>query len=426
MRWIDRLIRLFRKFSENKSLPKSSLEKISLQSLTLWVDSERQKIIDGAKLDSEIASLKNKISDKRWYLEAKLDEWQKKIPFVKKIEVVPILNSTRKFLNLLVIPDDFGKAVQLNSYIGKKVDEILEQLEQSDFAYDFSFILDDIEKSQQVVNPLFKELLDIVGLQKSFEDKINKSGFPLLEKLKKKAISLHESKKSLQEISTRISDLENRLKKVKEIKEEKEHFLLELKKNPSYHLIVESENKRKEVLIRKEECDNEIIDLFSKLKSILVQYEKINQDSLLSLYIEDPILAFSRDHSLSISHSLQHIKALMSAEKLEFEEEQLTYLKEIMDKFSSGYIENLYQKKLSVDKDTNLLVEVKDDDFKIKIDEANYRFNHFLEKFNLLQDESEKLEEESEKKSEFLDREKQMFQDLVHLGLQINIEISES
>ena len=158
-------------------------EVVLLSNMEDWLLRQSNDLDKNGEMNPELNIFVNKIKDKRWFLDCKLDEWEIKLAGEEdKDDIKQIFLQTRGFLENLEFSEDLslGKLLLFHKKLGRELDQLFKAIQQSNFSHDFSFLLTDKEKEIQqqgaLVNPLYQELLDLNSIWERFEQKIIKSG----------------------------------------------------------------------------------------------------------------------------------------------------------------------------------------------------------------------------------------------------------
>ena len=155
----------------------SKIETVHVNDLPDWVELRIEEIVSKNKLDEKLINYTNKLKDKRWLLECKIEDWEKKINSLglsyKTGEISTIFSETIKFLDLLTFPEELKieTVIELNEKIETELNKIQEQIEKSTFSHNYSFILTKDEK-ELAINPLLKEFIELNHAKKIFQEEI--------------------------------------------------------------------------------------------------------------------------------------------------------------------------------------------------------------------------------------------------------------
>ncbi len=404
---------------------------IHINDLEDWTVKQEQDLITNHQLKENLFNYINKLKDKRWMLECKLDDWEKKIHALgldyRSQDVSTIFNETRKFLNILQFDDyeDFDKIQETNKKVQESLDPLQRKINESSFSYNYSFILSREEKSQ-ALNPLLKELLEINNLKSDFSELIIKSGFTKVSTIKEKVKTLDNLQESIRKYQSDLKTKQEKLDGVKEKVNQKKEELDLLRDNPNNLKVVIDKNQKEEIIVKKEELGDQMIIIFSKVKPALELYaEKNPQEKLVSDYLSNPAEALFNDEGLAIISVLRTIKNQVIGGELNLITQQNDAFMEFISLVNSGKLEELKEEYQYLN---NQLTEIKnttpsDKDFMLRLEEARYRLEHFSKQAEKIQEEVEVIDDEINSLLAVRSREIEMFKNLVRLAFVKEIEI---
>lgn len=410
---------------------KPDLDIIHINDLQEWARVRTEEIVSQASLNEELINYINKLKDKRWTLECKIDDWEKKINSLglayKTEDIKSIFNETRKFLELLTFTDEntVSNTLALNSRLEACLERLQKQVEESSFAHNYSFVLSKEEKGL-AINPLLKEFIEVNHWRENFENKIVKSGFGKMEILRKKAAALEESRDKLKRLKEELAVKSERLERAKEKVQEKEKELCLLSEDPKCAQLAETKSKEKDLLAKREELEDRVFIFFSKLKPALEDYSKLDpQNKLASGYVNDPVKTFSQDAGLAVLNFLKMITELLIGGKITLNAEQNNLFMERLKFANSGELEDLQQEYLNLQQELKEVKEqpMTDKDFSLRMEEAKYRLEHFSKQQEDLQREGGNLKEEIDDNIALWNKELELFKNLVLVTLGKEIEV---
>ena len=402
---------------------------IHINDLEDWVNEQEQDLITNHQLKESLFSYINKLKDKRWMLECKLDDWEKKIHALgldyRSQDVSLIFNETRKFLNLLQFEnyEDFNNIQEINKKIQESIDPLQRKISESSFSYNYSFILSREEKSQ-AMNPLLKELLEINNLKSDFSELIIKSGFTKISTIKENAKTLDGLQEKIRKYQSDLKVRQEKLDLVKEKANQKQEELESLRANPNNLKVVVDKNKREEVAVKKEELSDQVIIFFSKVKPALELYANNNpNEKLVEDYLSNPASALFKDEGLAIISILRNIKNQVIEGKLNLITQQNDTLMEFIGLANSGKLEELREEYQYLNNQLTEEFTPSDKDFMFRLEEAKYRLEHFSKQVGKIQEEVEVVDEEINNLFAVRSRNIELFKNLVRLAFGKEIEI---
>jgi chromosome segregation ATPase len=402
---------------------------IHINDLEDWTTEQEQDLIINHKLKENLLNYINKLKDKRWMLECKLDDWEKKIHALgldyRSQDVSVIFNETRKFLEILQFEnyEDFDNIQEINKKVQENIDPLQRKINESAFSYNYSFILSREEKSQ-AMNPLLKELLEINNLKSDFSELIIKSGFTKISTIKENAKTLDGLQEKIRKYQADLKVKQEKLDLVKEKANQKQEELESLRDNPNNLKAVVDKNKREEVAVKKEELADQVIILFSKVKPALELYaEKNPNEKLINDYLSNSADALFGDEGLAIISVLRNLKNQVISGELNLVTQQNDTLMGFVGLANSGKLEELREEYKYLN---NQLIEEftpSDKDFVLKLEEARYRLEHFSKQVEKIQEEVEVIDEEINNLFAVRSRNVELFKNLVRLAFGKEIEI---
>lgn len=427
LNWWRRIYKFVRSFrEENES--ELVVEEIYLEHLNNWLEKKQLELITQARLEDESVTYVNKLKDKHWFLESKIEEWERLLS-VKKIfygkeDVRSFFVQTKELLS----PWDFDQGISvqeiihLNQVLQQNLKKIIIRLEKSSFAHNFSFLFDE-NSSWEEFNPLFSLLLELQDLVENFNRKLVQSGIRKFESLVLSKDRLEGHVEKIRQLNNLLREKNERLHTTQRKIQEKELQLFELKKDPLYQELEEELNQKKFGDEKRRRNALEIIEFFSELKPVLEEYRQFTPEKTqVDTYLSDPLDAFTKDENLFIIHLLKHLKAVLTTGKIEIPLSQLTVLTSLIDRGISGYLENLYRQRF-ISKETpqsSLL----DKDLLLRMEEAEYRLNHFAQQVEILRKQAIEIEMQVKNEEKIKEQEQILFQDMVKVGLNKSVKLS--
>lgn len=424
MKWLFNLWNFFQKKQNQETV-----EKIPLNELKEWLEVREQELVNNYDLNQGLSDYIALLKDKRWFLECQLEEWQKKVTPLEKNynseEVNLLFLETRKFLELLTFLGEITleKVLRFNYLLEPKLKSLIKDVENSDFANYFEFILTD-EDENSLLNPLLKALIELDGVKKNFEQKVVSSGYNKMNNLNKTFLLLNNYTLHLKHKEQELNRKKERLFVFKQKKDNKEKELLLLKEEPDYKHLNAIKEKRKDISQEMEENKDSILAYFSKLKQLLIKSKEfVINNRLVNGYLEDPLLAFLNDMELEIKNVFQHLKVILSAGKLSFEPEEISSFLEILEKKDN--LDEMQHKHFSLNKNLHLVNQLyKMDDFILKVEDLKYRLDHFSKQITKFEEEVLFLEEKINELREERNRGLQQFQSLIKVSLKRNLLVT--
>ncbi|MEW5896266.1 MAG: hypothetical protein AB1668_01110 [Nanoarchaeota archaeon] len=432
MGWLSKISGFFQ---SSVQLEEKHGEDVYLQDLPLWLDVFMQNIIARHKLSESVASYCCLLKDKRWMLECRLDEWQKRMSYVRnpyeRGEITLIFRDTRKFLELLTFSDDISLAEVLafNNEVQPELDKLIRRIKKSSLSDNFAFFLRESDSNiLGEVNPLMSELMAIEELGNNFEEGVLQSGYHLAASLKANLASMENCSKQIALLRTEMQKRAEKQAFTNEKEREKREEFQKVQGSSSFTSL----EQKKELLLKIEEADDFIFSLFSRLRPLLKKYRETVSVTpvgrkLIDYYTEDPLAALIRDDDLIINDLLQHVKALLikgDNKELAFPVDEVNMFLATLEKIDKDSLKKMQEEGRRMKKDLQELQRaMRGDDSLLKLDEAKYRLEHFARQKEMLEEEISILTQNIAKLSEARAKEKEALQNLLRdkFGKEVNI-----
>jgi hypothetical protein len=396
------------------------LETVSLIHLEGWLVEQSLTVTRQSGVAAELEKYVQQCKEKRWVLECQLDEWQKRLT-LNNLDIKTFLSKTRSVLELAEFNDDLlGSVLTFNKKLEEPLNKLIEKVENSPFAHSYSFILEK-DAPHLNVNPLLKELIELKALRDWLEQKIVKSGLRALETLEGKRQKLEEVINDTTQLRDSVQIKKERLHAAQRKSKEKQEDLIKLQEVPEYKNLLAKKQEKQKLKVKLEGYESEVIKGLEELKHILKIYHRLDPQELVERYLQSPWLAFTDDEGLSFVHILQHLEAMIKAGKMQVEdsEENLKLIADLIEKLPHWQRE---QNKIrqQLDKVNKATIG----DFLQKVEEAEYRAQHFRSQEGKMREELHRLEEELDDRAELIKRERYFFENLVRISIKRNIKIA--
>lgn len=418
---------IFRKIFGKKSVSITH-HNLEISQLDSWLDTQSQELITKHKLDKELLDYIHSLQTKRSDLEKNLQEWELALPALshdQQEETRALFSQVKKLLGLVNFSDPplFKQALEINLVFQKYLDITLKKIEESRFAHDHSFLLNTADKSE-LFHPLTRSLMELDGIRSHFDQKLSQSGYRNFDLLYRKSQLLQETSHKLAQSKHRLQEKKDRLKFTLDKKEEKIQELAALKQDPNYDALQEVYAKREKLANQMEENNDHIFLFFSKIKPALQFYKHQHPNSwLIDLYLEDPALALSHDENLEIHPILQQLEEQLTQDSVSLSPEDINIFLGNLNKVREGYIQGLQSEFYGLKNELNQIdLSLKSRYFIFKIQEANYRVDHFTKQVEKINDEIAQLEDEISELHDFHTKEQEFLQNTAKISL--NKEIS--
>lgn len=395
-------------------------------------------------------------------------------------EIKNLFQETRVALGVLTFPENITveNILGLNLSLEPKIKYLLQKAEGNDFATSFNLIFNESDATEvnnnnnnnnnqseaasdsadnsnnQITNPLLTELLELENIKRDFEQKLASCGYGAVKFLTQKIVLLNSYVSQLEVLEKELLSKQERQNIADSKKKEKEIQIAELKQEPSYVSLNSLKQKRAEILKKIEGNKDSIFIFFSKIKPLLIRYkdfekelisaginpgsnQSYNQNSynhcpvgpssqnnqrdsshLIDAYLNDSVAAFINDHDLTIKPILKQLKAVLNEERFSLSSKETNFLLEFLDKVERNYLNQLQQNQSRLTEELHSLGWIPaNNDFLSKVEDLEYRLEHFSRQIEALAGEILLLEDKKLKIIEQLAGEQNLFQNTVDAEL---------
>lgn len=396
------LFRFWRYFQKNSSQGKE--QTVMLSHLLQWVQEQREAILEKEKL---LDVTKEYLTQLRYHKE-------RIIALSQRLEGREKLYSQMKGIVLyFTFPESLSleEVLDANELLAEKLELLLEMMEQSSGLQESSFA---------------RELLEINTLRQQFEKKVLESGMRNVIVLQEKAIALQTIVAHRERAQQELMEKTQRLLTTEAKANEKRVELEELQKHPSFSKSKVLREQRNYNLQQVHAVEEEISRYFQLLLAVFQRYLSVEpQQRVVLSYVENPHKALLQDEGLQIVHVLRHCKALLQTDLFSLQGDKLQEVISVVDNGCNGYLHTL-QKEYVASKGEleDARQQSVDTAFVMKLQDAEYRFQHFQMQVERLQARTEELEQELEEHEEHIAREQALFCNLVKIGFNRSVVIS--
>ncbi len=432
MGWWNRFLSYFLEEEHVQADLNPNLKHVHILDLDEWLEVEESKLVARFNLDQLIIVYSKKLKDTRWLFECRLDEWEERLNYrinYKTNEIKLFFLETRKLLDLITFPENInvGRLKKLCMIIEFKINLLVKKIEQSLFSKNFSFILSDDQKySHEIaINPFLQELINLNGIIDEFNQKIEQSGWKVMEKLKEKASILGQRHERIKILVNDFNEREKRLGLTESKRNEKLALLEELKSHPDYVDLNDVNNEEEKLIKDLEENEDKVFLFFSKLKSALSKFIQLHPDhELAQKYLEKSTVFFYEDEDLEVLNLLKQLKEALHFQTIKLDPLQTSSLLQQIDETSLSFLKNLQDRHSLLKVKLSELRELQESkEINNQIAELNYKVNHFTQQIEKLGQEVAQLREELDKSSALEIKEIELFKNLVKVSLDKEIEI---
>jgi len=411
---------------QNSTLPLSAVPE--------WLKEKEKELILQHHLEEEAQIYLNQLKDKRWFLENKIGEWEKKILALglshRSQDVSTVFTETKRLFEPLDTLRELKikNLLDFSSKLQPRLEELQRKIENSSFAYNYSFLLPRGQERLSGGNPLLQQILELSASREAFEEKVIKSGFSKVAFLQGKADSLQVFVPKIKILEDNLKVKKERLQKAEEFRDEKRKELLSMRENPQFSQLSDAGVRREKLLRNLEENEEIIHGFFSKIKPALRKMPFLgggSNNKLIDDYLMDALKTFHQDNHLEIIKILQQLKKALADEQIKLDADQANQIYEFLEKAEQGYLLELKNKHKELQDELEGLQNFSNNkDFQMKIGEAKYRVEHYHQQVERFQEEFESVQNELKEQMTLLQKEIEHFKSTVKISLDQEIEIN--
>lgn len=243
--------------------------------------------------------------------------------------------------------------------------------------------------------PLWKDLQEINVLREEFEYKIKNNAWDKMLHLRQNYVSLLKSLKSIEELTLRVNTNKEHLKNVLFSLAEKEKEFSLLKTRPEFVSVEERESTIQDISPEMDALRQRVALFFSPLKPIFESYLKVVPDnSLVYDYIRNYPAAFCEDEDLAVMSIIRKLWIAVDENKLELDDKDRAVLAERAEQTNSGELRELHKQYYYLKRKLEEMEHSGDRALIMKLDDLNYRLEHFRGEEKRLRFVIKQLEEE--------------------------------
>ncbi len=426
MGWLQRIFSGLRSDSGSEMV-----EVLPVAEIISWLQTQRQHCITRFELERHASVYLKKLASRRWFVECKLDEWEKNVAgFSDPIreEVAEMFRVLRYALDQIPERQEspVSTVIMFHRGFGKSIEELFKLLKKSDFEHSFTPIMTEDDKREQqgtLVNPFYKELLELNDRWLVFEQQIIRSGLKKMDSIEKRARVLIDKEGQLRELAETVMERQERLRLLGRKKIEKETELQELQKEEEYQEYVQHQRMKESVQSQMVQLEQEIVNFFTPILPLFAKLPLGEETRrFLQRYSDDVVMAFRDDEFLQITHCIDHVKALHGSGKLEEISFEAT---ELLEKDIAVVLKDLQRRLnvLSQEKGRVRVSSVKSD-FAQKVEEVQYRVDHFTRQHDSLEEAFGEVDEKKQELEDTYTNKVLEFQNLVSVGLGKQIRVT--
>ncbi len=374
-------------FFKRLFLPKE--EKVNFLELENWIK-ERNEYKPKIKEDLKIVlSLKEEILNNLEELKnVNLDKTkaEDKVKNIVKGNINAYIHSINLFLKRINIPQEINFSYLKFFYEA--------------FEREYSELNKKTYRNFQIIKELVgKELENVAKNVKRLE--------LIIKKIKEQSQELKKYEELLlkfKNIKTNIENKDINIKKKKELEEEKNNLLEDcikikegiknLKESKEFQEFQLLKDKKRILLDRKKNLENEIINFFSPFQKALKKYNNIHPIPLVKDYISDPVTALIKDQEFQIIEILQDIGKMIHEKKIELKEDKKKKIIQFLEHLNTSFLKSFIYRYQEIKKgEQEIKQEIEKNKVMEKIEELKKDFNVNSFKIENIKRELEKIKE---------------------------------
>ncbi len=411
---MGRIKKIFSKKEEKiqlkvEGLPKSEVEEISLDQLPSWIKQREAETLSSTHLESEFSNYLTHLKDYSWKLDHKLTKWQEEIDFSKLQytsvgEINSLFSEAQSIVKLLNTkhPLNLTNISRFNRALKERTSLLLEKIEKGTFSEELLTALDASSDNGggngigkevspgstngSANNPLWKEMIELNVLREGFEQKFNETGWNKIALLQRINSILTDSAGELKQLGERININQQRIQDTKASLREKEQELAQFKSDKDYQFMEERDKQLEHVTPELDDAKQKLLIFFSPLVPYLEKFSQAEPDnSLLQDYARSFILAFYEDDELMIMSIVRRLWMAVNEGKFVVDEKDIALLRERVEQTNQGALRKLHQDYCELRR-KYLQIEqvVPNRSLQMKLDDLNYRLEHYQEELKRL------------------------------------------
>ncbi len=283
------------------------------------------------------------------------------------------VNATKQFLENISFPEErnISGAIEFSVDLNKALDFLSQRTAKSYQAAQHLFF--------NPVEDVFNTLRSLNSNVLEFNNKLEKKGVFKIEKLKEKINLLNELQGKRKKLQKEIGWKEEKLARCLEGKTKHKKEISKLKQSEDYEEFKILQEKEENIKDKIKDNKDEIYVFFSNLERVLRKYERICiEPKKIKEYLDNSIKALLGDVDLKILNILESLEK--SLVEIETDEKKRTQIRDCLSKANRGFLKELQNKneELQTEK-ANLNSKLRRYNIEQKIEEAEYKLDHFGE-----------------------------------------------
>ncbi len=410
--------------------PKPVVEEISLNQLPQWIRQREAETLSSTHLESELSNYLTQLKDYNWKLDTKLTKWQEEIDFSKLQytsvgEINSLFSEAQAVVKLLNTkhPLSLTNISRFNRALKERTSLLLERIEKGTFSEELLAVLDTVSgnptsngsASNPTSNPLWKEMIELNMLRDGFEQKFNETGWNKIALLQRINSILIDSAGELTQLGERININQQRIQDTKLNLKEKEQELAAFKEDKDYKFMEARDKQLAQVTPALDDAKQKLLIFFSPLVPYLEKFSQSEPDnSLLQDYARSFVQAFYEDDDLMIMSVVRRLWMAVNEEKFVVDEKDMVLLRERVEQTNQGVLRKLHQDYCELRR-KYLQIEqfVPNRSLQMKLDDLNYRLEHYQEELKRLNNIVAEIRKEIEERKALQLKAKERFRQVV-------------
>ncbi len=438
MLWLKKIGEVFNEFLALDNFKKKRPNvPVKVGDLQKWVVNRETQLISEQGFDSLAQNHLNMIKEWRWILECDLDERKKRYKSSGYVDLLDdgnkVFQDLTQFLDSLKCPKEikFKEVQQFNILFKTNLEKLVKKFEKTNFSHNYSMILTDEEVNEVSfsMNPLLQELVNMAGKIEQFETETSAYSWTSLNKLKEQSNLIAEYHDQVKILREELKKREIRLGTIQSKVREKSESMGDLKNDKKY-LAAHRTNKKKEELPQQiSKMNTDLFLFFSEFKGVLSQFVYLDsvtdEDRMLARqYLEKSTVIFYDDKGLKVLDLFEKLEDAIKMQTLDVTPNEAIKLLQQIKKANEGYLKDLQTGHAELQTELDNLVAVKQDSTHInKIEETEYRLNHFQKQTKKMQNSIDNVKGDLNEVITLRNREVDNFQHLVLVTLQEPLQV---
>ena len=403
---------------------------VAFTELEEWVQGQFSDVVAQKQLSSECALFLGKLKEWKEIVEPLVIMFEERSALslhgAELEEVIKVLGMMKRLLKIPADDMDVRKMRAFLRVFSAYAEIVLRKVEESEFGHNSHFLYSEGKEEREAIHILLEELTRLQIIIREFDQVMNESGMQTLELLFEKIDLLRDVKDKNSKIEQKFMEKKERLNFAEQKKKEKQQEVEQLKLDSGYEVLREVYELRTQLIDEQEKCQDQVFLYFGKIKIVLQQYaQQQGGNELVERYVANPLQGFLDDQGLAIGHVLDHLKTGLMTGKFSFPAEEVNVFMGYGDKLQVSYLQRLQSDLLRVKRELEVVEgSMRNRYFLFKIQDAEYRVEHFVKQIEKLQEELSVMQDELQQQQLHLEREKHVFEQTVKVTLGKEIVIN--